>query len=391
MTKPKSIRCTARSARIQPFYVMELLEKARSMEARGEEVVHMEIGEPDFTTPLPIREAGMRAIEEGHTFYTHSLGLPQLRERISAYYDQSHNLRVPADRIVVTNGTSGAFFLLCAVLLDSRKNFLISDPGYPCYRNFGALFDARVVSLPVSEASRFEITPAQVEECGAAPRLLMICSPANPTGAVYAGESLARLFDVVSKEGGVMAVDEIYSGLTYDRKYLSALAVSDGIVVIDGFSKTYAMTGWRLGWMVVPQSLVRPIQRVAQNVFISAPTVAQYAALSAFDVATELEAMKETYRERRAFLFPRLKQLGFELPAWPEGAFYIYAGIERWRIDSMEFVERALAEAKVAITPGYDFGAHRAGSHVRFSFANNMENLKKGCERLEAWLKCLSI
>jgi len=389
MPKPKAVRCTARSAKIQPFYVMELLEKAQALESAGEDVVHMEIGEPDFTTPLAIREAGMRAMEEGHTFYTHSLGLPQLRERISAYYAESHNVSVPADRIIVTSGTSGAFFLLCAVLLERGRNFLISDPGYPCYRNFGVLFDAHVVPLPVSEASRFEITPAHVEGCGTTPHLLMLCSPANPTGVVYAGESLAGLFDAVSKKGGVMAVDEIYSGLTYDRKYLSALAVSDEIVVIDGFSKTYAMTGWRLGWMVVPQPLVRPIQRVAQNVFISAPTVAQYAALGAFDVATELEAMKNTYRERRAFLFPRLKQLGFSLPAWPEGAFYIYAGIEKWRLDSMEFVERALVQAKVAMTPGYDFGAHRAGAHVRFSFANAIENLKEGCERLEAWLSGL--
>ena len=202
MTKPKSIRCTARSAKIQPFYVMELLEKAQAMESAGENVVHMEIGEPDFTTPLAIREAGVRAMEEGHTFYTHSLGLPQLRERISAYYAESHGVSVPADRIIVTSGTSGAFFLLCAVLLERGRNFLISDPGYPCYRNFGALFDAHVVPLPVSEASRFEITPAQVEGCGATPHLLMLCSPANPTGAVYEGESLARLFDAVSKKGG---------------------------------------------------------------------------------------------------------------------------------------------------------------------------------------------
>ena len=386
MRKQKSIRCTARSAKIQPFYVMELLEKAQAMEARGEKVIHMEIGEPDFITPLSIREAGVRSIEEGRTFYTHSLGLPELRERIAAYYAESHGVNVPADRIIVTNGTSGAFFLLCSALLGPGRNFLVSDPGYPCYRNFGALFSARVLPLPVSAASRFEITAGQVEEAGHLPHFLMLCSPANPTGTVYAPESLARLHDAVSKKGGLMAVDEIYSGLIYDRRYLSSLAISDEIVVIDGFSKTYAMTGWRLGWMVAPLSLVRPMQRVAQNVFISAPTIAQYAALAAFDAATEIEAMKETYRARRDFLFPRLQQLGFELPAWPEGAFYIYAGIERWQIDSMEFVERALVEAKVAITPGYDFGAYRAGRHVRFSFANSIENLKEGCERLGAWL-----
>ncbi len=387
--KEKPIRCSARAAKIQPFYVMELLEKAQAMEARGERIIHMEIGEPDFTTPLPIREAGIRALREGHTFYTHSCGLPELRERIAAHYRESNGVSVPADRIVVTNGTSGAFFLLSSVLLGAGKNFLISDPGYPCYRNFGALFNARVLPLPVSAASRFEVAAEQVEETGRRPDLLMVCSPSNPTGTVYAPESLSRLHEVVSNKGGLLAVDEIYSGLTYDRQPASALAISDEIIVVDGFSKTYAMTGWRLGWMVVPRSLVRPMQKVAQNVFISAPTIAQYAALAAFGATRELETMKATYRERRAFLFPRLQQLGFELPAWPEGAFYIYAGIEKWGMDSMQFVERALAEAKVAITPGYDFGAYQAGAHVRFSFANNAENLNEGCERLEAWLKSL--
>ncbi|MGD0229272.1 MAG: aminotransferase class I/II-fold pyridoxal phosphate-dependent enzyme [Syntrophorhabdales bacterium] len=389
MEKPKSVLCTPRSAKIQPFYVMELLEKAQALEARGEDVVHMEIGEPDFKTPRSISDSGVRALEEGHTFYTHSLGLPALRERIAAYYAESYGITVSADRIIVTNGTSGAFFLLCSVLLDGTRNLVISDPGYPCYRNFGTLFDACVVSLPASGASRFEITAGQIEKCGAVPHLVMVCSPSNPTGLVYGKQSLARLHDAVSRAGGVLAVDEIYSGLTYGRKFPSSLDVSDEIVVIDGFSKTYAMTGWRLGWMVAPESLVRPIQKVAQNVFISAPTIAQYAALDAFDAARELETMKKTYEERRAFLFPRLKQLGFVLPAWPEGAFYIYADIERWHMDSMEFVEKALLEARVAITPGYDFGAHLAGSHVRFSYATSVERLKEGCERLERWLRGL--
>jgi aspartate/methionine/tyrosine aminotransferase len=349
----------------------------------------MEIGEPDFTTPPSIRQAGVRAIEEGHTFYTHSLGLPALRERIAAHYFDSYRVHVPADRIIITNGTSGAFFLICAVLLDAKRNLLVSDPGYPCYRNFGALFDACVVSLPVSEETRFEVTPEQIEKCGATPHLLMICSPSNPTGTIYSAESLSRLAAAVGAQGGYLAADEIYSGLTYDREFPSALAVSDDIILIDGFSKSYAMTGWRLGWLVVPSRLVRPIQRVAQNVFISAPTIAQYAALDAFDAASDIEAMKETYRDRRAFLFPKLGELGFSLPAWPEGAFYIYAGIEKWPMDSMEFVEKALTEAKVAITPGYDFGAYRAGAHVRFSYANSLDMLKEGRERLSVWLRGL--
>jgi aspartate/methionine/tyrosine aminotransferase len=368
---------------------MELLEKARALEAKGVDVVHMEIGEPDFTTPPAIGDAAVRAIEAGHTFYTHSLGLPELRERIARFYAESKGVSLKPDRIIVTNGTSGGFFLLGAVLLEERRHLLISDPGYPCYRNFGALFGARTVPLPVSEATGFEISPDQIEALGIVPHLLMICSPSNPTGTVYGPDSLARLHRLVRRKGGIMAVDEIYGGLTYGREAPAALAVSDGIVVIDGFSKAYAMTGWRLGWLVVPEPLVRPIQKVAQNVFICAPTIAQYAALEAFDTVADQLAMKKTYEERRAFLFPRLKELGFRLPAWPEGAFYIYAGIERWRMDSMEFVERALFEARVALTPGYDFGAYRAGSHVRFSYANSRERLREGCERLEGWLGSL--
>ncbi len=389
MAKQKSAKSTTKSRRIQPFYVMELLEKAQAMEAQGIDVVHMEIGEPDFPTPLPIREAAKKAIGDGRTFYTHSLGLKELRERIAAHYSESRGVSVTPDRIIVTNGTSGAFFLLSAVLLGRRRNLFISDPGYPCYRNFGILLDARVVPIPVSEESRFEVTAEHIEASRAVPHLLTICTPSNPTGTVYGEESLARLAGSVRKRGGVMAIDEIYSGLTYEGEAPSALALSDEIVVIDGFSKTYAMTGWRLGWIIVPQSLVRPLQKVAQNVFISAPTIAQYAALEAFDAKADLLAMKQTYRERRDYLFPQLERLGFGLPARPSGAFYIYANIEKWGMDSMEFAEKALLEAHVAVTPGYDFGSHRAASHVRFSYANNMEQLKAGCRRLEGWLEGL--
>ncbi len=383
------IECTNKSGKIEPFYVMELLEKAQTMEAAGEDIVHMEIGEPDFTTPVSIRDAAVRAIEEGRTFYTHSLGLMELRKRIARYYAESYGVRISPERIIITNGTSGAFFLLFAVLMDRERSLVISDPGYPCYRNFGTLFDAKAVSIPVSAGSRFEITPEQLNDCETGPLLLIVCSPSNPTGTIYAPESIERLHASVREKGGIMAVDEIYSGLVYRDDFTTALALSDDIVVIDGFSKAYAMTGWRLGWIVVPEWLVRPIQRVAQNVFISAPTIAQHAALHAFDAGDETAMMRKTYRERRGFLFPRLKELGFRLPAWPEGAFYIYADIERWGMDSMEFVERALVEAKVAITPGYDFGTCGAASHVRFSYATSIERLSLGCDRLEKWLPTL--
>jgi aspartate/methionine/tyrosine aminotransferase len=221
------------------------------------------------------------------------------------------------------------------------------------------------------------------------PHVVVISNPSNPTGAVFSEKALADLYDILSGAGVTLIVDEIYSGLWHREAIRTSLAVSDEIIVVNGFSKTYAMTGWRLGWMVIPEVLVRPVQKIAQNVFISAPSISQYAAIHAFDGEDELEHMRMTYRERRDFMLARLKDIGFRIPVDPEGAFYIYAGIEKWGLDSMDFVERALREARTAITPGYDFGSFRAGSHVRFSYANSMERLKDGCDRLEEWLKIL--
>jgi aspartate/methionine/tyrosine aminotransferase len=390
MAPHKPTRCTKRSEKIHPFYVMELMEKAQLLEEKGADIVHMEIGEPDFPTPSPVREAAIQAIEEGHTFYTHSLGLPELRARIALHYMDSYGVSISPKRIIITNGTSGAFFLLSAILLSKRRNLVISDPGYPCYRNFGALFDANVLSLPVSAASHYEIQAEQIRGLDCTPHLTMVCSPANPTGTIYGRETLSALYNTVAGKGGILVVDEIYSGLSYIDDFPEALTISDDIVVIDGFSKSYAMTGWRLGWMVVPEWLMRPAQKVSQNVFISAPTISQYAAMKAFDMTNDINEMKATYRTRRDFLFYRLNELGFGLSAIPEGAFYIYADISRWRMDSMHFSERALTEAGVAITPGYDFGSHEAGSHVRFSYANSLERLQTGCNRLEKWLPGLS-
>jgi len=380
---------TARSKRINPFYVMELLEQARDMERSGRSVVHMEIGEPDFPTPKRVKDAAIRAIKQGRTFYTESLGLPELREKIAQHYRKLHGVRVSPERVVVTNGTSGAFLLLASVLLSRRRNLVLPDPGYPCYKNFGMLADATIRPLHVSVDSRFEITPKVIDRLSVVPHVLLIANPSNPTGSLYADESLARLWDAVSWKGGLMVVDEIYSGLVYDRTFRTALSLSDEIIVVNGLSKTHAMTGWRLGWMVVPQALVRPIQKVAQNVFISAPTIAQYAALEAIDASQAVEEMRQTYLKRRNYLVPALRRLGFSVPIMPRGAFYVYAGIERWRMDSMEFVQRALKDALVAITPGYDFGAYLADSHVRFSYANDLDQLKEGCRRIGRWLRTL--
>ncbi len=379
-----------RAKRIQPFYVMEILEKAKELEARGEDVIHMEIGEPDFATPDSVKEAAIKAIEDDKTFYTHSLGLPELRKKIAEYYLKNDGIKISPDKVIITDGTSGALFLIFSVLIDRGKVLGIPDPGYPCYKNFGHLVDAQILPIQVSGETRFEITKDHLCDLKKPPDFLIIASPSNPTGTIYKEETLFDLYAYLRDNKSVLIVDEIYSGLSYNKKIKSALSISEDIIVVNGFSKTYAMTGWRLGWMVVPEELVRPIQKVAQNLFISPPTISQHAALKVFDAVKELEEMRETYMKRRDFLLPALKRLGFNILVKPEGAFYIYAGIEKWGKDSMEFVEKALTEAKVALTPGYDFGSFKAGSHIRFSYANSLENLKKGCERLEKWLKCIT-
>lgn len=383
------MKVTERVDKITPFYVMELLEKAKAMEAQGEDIVHMEVGEPDFATPQSIKAEAFRAIEENHTFYTHSLGLPELRLKIAQYYLKRDNLNVDPERIIITNGTSGALLLLCGALLDRHKHLAISDPGYPCYKNFGHFVDAQVSTIPVSEETRFEVTPQHLERMERVPDVLLLSSPSNPTGIIYREETLLHLHDFLVSRGGILIIDEIYTGLSYIDKPKTSLAIADDIIVVNGFSKIYAMTGWRLGWMIIPHDLIRPIQKLAQNIFISPPSISQYAAIRAFDVNDEVEYMCSTYLQRRDFLLPRLKELGFRIPIDPEGAFYIYAGIEKWGLDSMEFVMKALEEAKVALTPGYDFGSFRAGSHIRFSYANSLEKLYEGCLRLDRWLKSL--
>jgi aspartate/methionine/tyrosine aminotransferase len=375
--------------KITPFYVMELLEEAKKLEAAGEDIVHMEIGEPNFSTPEPIKEAALRAIRDNHTFYTESLGLPQLREKIAEHYYRDQKVSLSPGRIVITSGSSGAFSLLAAVLLGRNRSLVMSDPGYPCYKNFGLIAGANLVPIPIDERSGFQILPSMIEDLKKRPHVVMVANPSNPTGTIYESESLRALRDSVTSRRGILLVDEIYGGLVYDGQFSSGVSIADDVIVVDGFSKVFAMTGWRLGWMVVPEGLVRPVQKVSQNVYISAPTVSQYAAMAAFDAMEDVEQMKSRYRERRAYLLSQLEQLGFQLPALPQGAFYIYAGIQRWNMDSMVFVKRALSEAGVALTPGYDFGTYRAGEFVRFSYATEQPRLAEGCRRLKEWFRTL--
>lgn len=387
--KNSSKKITERAKRVTPFYVMELLEKAKALEENGEHIVHMEVGEPDFTTPYKIKEAAIRAINNDYCQYTPSLGITELKGRIAEEYGHRFGIDCQPENIIITNGTSGALLLLFLVLLEEGRVIGISDPGYPCYKNFGILTNAKIMPIPVTEETNYEITINHLQAIDICPDVLLIANPSNPTGTVYKGKDIASLHRFMVDYGGILIVDEIYSGLVYKEGMATALSISKDIIVVNGFSKSHAMTGWRLGWMVVPDLLVRPIQKMAQNIFISPPTISQYAALSAFDVKEDLEGMRQVYRERRDYLLPVLKELGFYIPVIPEGAFYIYAGIDRWKMDSMEFVERALEEAGVAITPGYDFGSFRAGQHVRFSYANSQEMLELGCKRLREWLSSI--
>ncbi len=379
------MKISKRADRIPPFYVMELLERARTMELQGHRIIHMEVGEPGFETPAPIKAAAVAALNGGKTFYTHSLGIPELRQAISDDYYASCGVRIPPRRIIITNGSSGAFILIFNALLEPGRILLLSDPGYPCYKNIASLTDCTIKPIAVVAENNYEILPGSLDAMPP-PDLLVIANPSNPTGTVYRPGNLAALHRRMSSHGGLLVVDEIYSGLTYDINSFSAACISDGIIVVSGFSKAYAMTGWRLGWMIVPDDLLRPIQSLAQNLFIAPPSISQYAALHAFGDRGGLKRMCAQYKERRDFLVPRLRGLGLDIPRVPEGAFYIYAGIEKFGMNSMTFVKRVLDEAGVAITPGYDFGMFRASSHVRFSYADRLENLKEGCDRLEKWL-----
>ncbi len=368
---------------IAPFHVMDILARARAMEAQGRSIIHLEIGEPDFPTPAAIVEAGVAALREGHTHYTPALGLPALRAAIAAGYPAA--ARVNPDRVVVTPGASGALTLICAVLINPGDQVLMTDPGYPCNRHFVRLFGGEAVSIPVGPDTAYQLTPDIIRRHWTRKtRTVLLASPSNPTGTLVPDKDMQAMAATVGELGGVLIVDEIYHGLTYGKSAMSALCRSPDVIVLNSFSKYYGMTGWRLGWLVAPKQYVPALDRLAQNVFLAASTPAQYAALAAFrpDVKAEINQRRDVFRERRDYLLPALRELGFGIPVTPEGAFYLYADASRFTNDSMAFAEQLLDRTGVAITPGIDFGAHRANEHVRFSYANTMENLREAVKRI---------
>ena len=383
------MRSASRLADIAPFHVMELLTRAKQLEAAGRDIIHMEVGEPDFPTPATIVEAAQRAIAGGRMFYTPALGLPELREAISRFYAGRYQVAVPASRIVVTAGASGALMLALACLVEPGSEWLLTDPGYPCNRHFIRAFEGVPVSIPVDAASNFQPTTADLERFWSAKTAgALFASPANPTGTMLsAGEIDALARDVRARDGQLI-VDEIYHGLTYEGDAPTALAAGDDIFVIQSFSKYFQMTGWRLGWMVVPERYARDIEKLAQNLFISPSTPAQYGALAAFAPETIgiLEQRREEFRRRRDFLAPALADIGFKLTAQPQGAFYIYADCSALTDDSDRFARNLLEAEGVAVTPGLDFGAHSPKRHLRFAYTTDIARLTEAVARIRRFI-----
>jgi len=376
-------------ADIAPFQVMELLVRARGMEAAGRDIVHMEIGEPDFDTPGPVQRAARAALERGGIHYTPAMGLPELREAISNWYRTRYGVIIPPGRICVTPGASGALLLACGVLLNPGDKVLLADPGYPCNRHFVRFCEGEAVGVPVGVGSAWQLTAEQV---GArwtdGTTAVLLASPSNPTGTIVGRAEMAGILEQAGKRGGRLIVDEIYHGLTYGFDAETALALSDEVFVVNSFSKYFSMTGWRLGWLVAPEGYVREVEKLAQNLFISASTLGQRAALAAFapENLAVLEERRMEFQRRRDYLIPALARLGFEVPVMPQGAFYLYADCGRLTGDSHRFALEVLEKAGVAITPGNDFGRHLPERHVRFAYTTSLERLREGVERLGRFL-----
>ncbi|CAH0992256.1 Aspartate/prephenate aminotransferase [Sinobacterium norvegicum] len=370
---------------IEPFRVVEVLTRAKQLEAEGRNILHLEAGEPDFTTAEPIRLAGAKALMDGHTGYTPAAGIPALREAISGYYQTDYGLDIAPERIMVTAGASGALLLIAALLMDPGKSMLMTDPGYPCNRHFLRLVEGHAQLIPVGAEDRFQLQARHLEQHWQQQTIgAMVASPANPTGEILSAEELEALYQICAAKGGYLVADEIYHGLDYDDHAASILAHTDQAFVINSFSKYFGMTGWRLGWLVAPQNAVQEMERLAQNLFISLSTPAQYAALSCFKDETReiLNQRKAIFKQRRDFLYPELCQLGFNIANKPAGGLYLYADISRFSNNSQQFCVDMLEQHGIALTPGVDFGRHLADRHVRFAYTTGMEKLEQAVERL---------
>ncbi len=379
----------ARMAQIEPFHVMELMARAQALEAEGRSIIHLEVGEPDFATAKPILDAAQSFLSGGHVHYTAALGIRPLREAISNYYQTRYGLSVPPERIVITAGASGALALALGVLVDPGDEWLLPDPGYPCNRHFVRLFEGKPISLPVDASTQYQPTPDQVSGMWTkSTRGLLVASPANPTGTLIDPATLKEFASIASTKGGSLLVDEIYHGLSYGIDARSALEFSDEVFVINSFSKYFGMTGWRLGWLVAPDRYIREIEKLAQNIYIAPSTIAQHAALAAFNPETIaiLESRRQEFASRRDILVPGLRKLGFRIATEPRGAFYVYADCQDLADDSFQFAEKLLTEAGVAATPGLDFGSNSPQHHMRFAYTVERQQIEEALVRISGFL-----
>ncbi|MBU6492382.1 MAG: pyridoxal phosphate-dependent aminotransferase [Burkholderiales bacterium] len=384
-----ALQLAQRVAQIAPFHVMELAKQAAHLEQAGRPIIHMGIGEPDFTAPEPVVAAAAQAMRDGRTQYTNALGLRPLREAIAGFYRARHGLDIAPERIIVTAGASAALVLACAALVNPGDEVLMPDPCYPCNRHFVAAFDGRPVLVPSGPEDRFQLSAAHVEaHWGPRTRGVLLASPSNPTGTSIAPDELARIARIARERGGFTVVDEIYQGLSYDAPPVSALTHGDDILVVNSFSKYFNMTGWRLGWLVVPPALVPDFEKLSQNLFICPSAIAQYAALACFspEALSIYEQRKEEFRQRRDFIVPALEKLGFKVPVKPDGAFYVYADISGVnhpaRHDSDALTQALLHEAEVVLVPGLDFGHADPRRYIRLSYATSQAQLHEAVERL---------
>ena len=389
-----------RAQRIEPFYVMEVAKAARLLGDKllntERPMLYLNVGEPDFTAPPLVQEAAINAVKAGNTQYTQACGMPELRERISHWYKQRFNVDVPATRIVLTAGASAALQLACLALINSGDEILMPDPSYPCNRQFVSAADGLPVMIPTTAAERFQLSAAKVEAAWQTgkTRGVLLASPSNPTGTSIHPDEMRRIHSFVQKQGGITLIDEIYLGLSHDDTYgQTALGLDDQVISINSFSKYFNMTGWRLGWLVVPEALAPVIERIAQNLFICPSTVTQHAALACFEDTsiTEYEKRRAEFKARRDYFIPALQQLGFEVPVMPDGAFYAWADCSKIcsRLgikDSWDLAYEIMHKAHLAVTPGRDFGTYETAKFIRFSTANSLPQLKQAIERLRVML-----
>ncbi len=377
---------------IEPFHVMALLGEARELERQGRDIIHLEVGEPDFNTPQPIIEAGIAALQQGDIHYTSSLGLASLREAIAGYYQERFNVDIPASRVVVTPGASGALLLIIGILIGRNDAVMLADPGYPCNQNFVRFVDGQIQSVAVDERTGYQLTAELIEQHWTEKtKAVLIASPANPTGTMVSADEMVRISDLVKARDGYLIVDEIYQGLVYDTEAATALQCtkdSQHLIIINSFSKYFQMTGWRLGWCIVPEHLLGACDHLAQNLFLAAPTIAQRAALAAFKPQTIeiLEQRRRIFQQRRDFLYPQLLELGFNIPVKPQGAFYFYCDCSALTDNSMQFAHDLLHQSGVAITPGLDFGSNHPEHYVRLAYTRDIPVLQQSVERMADFL-----